>query len=484
MVARRLGLRSLTAGEARAALFAAGLTLILSLLAMQKLGSKGLLVPLIAVVAVILISRPKLAVGSLLLVTVLAEGPTFGLLHFTSHVYSPLYKQLTALDFMVVVAVISVGVDLLRTGRPVRVPRPLLLPLGILALAMIAGAVTGHAAGSSLRVVLTSEDTLAYLLLIPIAVSNLELERREVMFVVQGVLVLAAVKAVLGLAEIVSGKGQAVEGTARLTYYEPAANWLISIAILTVFAALVARTKPPRWMLVSAPLLLASLILSYRRSFWVALVLALLLVLLLGTRPTGRRLLLPAALMVVVAVWLLSSVHFQAQSPIARRFSSLSPTQLQSNVEDRYRIDERANVWGEIRQHPIQGLGMNVPWEATVRPLPVEHEDGRQYVHFAALWFWLKLGILGLAAYVGMLAGSLILAFQAWRKSHEPLLRAFGLASLCAIVSLGVLDTTASFTGVDARFTVLFGAQIGLLGLVLRVRDPSRESPGVAYRGD
>ena len=89
---------------------------------------------------------------------------------------------------------------------------------------------------------------------------------------------------------------------------------------------------------------------------------------------------------------------------------------------------------------------------------------GAQYVHFAALWFWLKLGILGLFAYVGVLLGSVWLAWQAWRRSNEPLLRAFGLASLCGMAGLAVIDTTASFTGVEPRFTVLFAVQVGLLG--------------------
>ena len=37
---------------------------------------------------------------------------------------------------------------------------------------------------------------------------------------------------------------------------------------------------------------------------------------------------------------------------------------------------------------------------------------------------------------------------------------------MCAILGLVVMDTTASFTGVDQRFTVLFGAQLGLLALL------------------
>jgi hypothetical protein len=41
---------------------------------------------------------------------------------------------------------------------------------------------------------------------------------------------------------------------------------------------------------------------------------------------------------------------------------------------------------------------------------------------------------------------------------------------LCALVGLAVMDTTASFTGVDQRFTVLLGVHLGLLSLVARTQ--------------
>ncbi len=126
----------------------------------------------------------------------------------------------------------------------------------------------------------------------------------------------------------------------------------------------------------------------------------------------------------------------------------------------------------EIWAHPIAGLGVTIPWAATAQTLPLESAQqgaGRQYVHFAALWFWLKLGVLGLLAYVGVMLGSMWVAWQAWRRSSEPLLRAFGLASLCAMAGLLVMDTTASFTGVEPRFTVLFATQVGLLALIAKL---------------
>lgn len=440
-------------------------TALLALLVSHRVGGFGILAPLAVVLVAIAVLRPLLTVTVVVGLTVLCEGPSFGILTFSSHLYVQVYKDVSALDLLVVLAVFAVALDLIRSGRSLYVPSPLKLPLTMLALAMAAGAITGHAAGASTRFVLASEDVLAYLLVMPLVVANLDLDGKQLRWLLGGAVALAIAKAVLGLIEVASGHGQAIDG-ATLTYYEPTANWIVMIALFAIFAAVLARFKPPLWMLLGTPLLLASLLLSYRRSFWIAAVLGALLVLLLGTSSLGRRMLLPVGLLVALAIWLLGSTTFQSQSPIVKRVSSLQSSKVEANVEDRYRIDERANVLSEIDRHPITGLGMTIPWEATARPLPVEHEGGRLYVHFAALWFWLKLGILGLLAYVSIIAAALALAFRAWRAGLDPISRAFGLASLCGVVALVVLDTTASFTGVDARFTVLFGAQLGLLALI------------------
>ena len=118
-------------------------------------------------------------------------------------------------------------------------------------------------------------------------------------------------------------------------------------------------------MLLGSPLLLACLVLSYRRSFWIGAVLGLLFLLVLGTSPVSRRMLVPAALAMVAAFLLLGSVHFQSQLPLAKRLTSLSPTSIQANREDRYRLDERANVLAAIKENPITGLGVTIPWRAT-----------------------------------------------------------------------------------------------------------------------
>lgn len=446
----------------------AGATALLALVAGERLGAAGLLVPLALVLGALLLRRPTAMVAFVTLLVILCEGSTFGLLTFTSKLYENIYHDLTLVDVLVALIALSVGLDALRTGRALRVPGPLKVPLLLLAAAMIVGFVVGHAAGGSLRFVLASEHVLGYLLVVPIAVANLQLDRRQVQLVLGVVVALAIVKALLGLIEVAGGGGQTLEAGVKLTYYEPLANWLIMLSLLGVIALALAKVKLPTWVWAGSPLLLLSLILSYRRSFWIAFGLALLLVLLLGLSPLGRRLLAPTVVFVILAVWLVGSVHLQSQLPIAKRAVSLQPSRIEANIEDRYRLDERANVLGEIREHPITGLGMTIPWSATVRSLPIEHEGGREYVHFAALWYWLKLGILGLFAYLAILLASLVLAWRVWRASSEPYLRTFGLVSLCALVGLAVIETTATFTGVDARFTLVFGVQLGLLGLLDR----------------
>jgi O-antigen ligase len=454
-------------GDLRVAAVASFLIAVVTALAVRKAGLAGVLAPLVVVGALILLRRPVTAIALVIGLTALCEGPTFGLFHFTSDLYVEVYKGMTLVDLLMLLAVVVIALDAIRHRDRMRIPRPMLPGFVFLLLGMIAGAVTGRAAsGLGLRQLVLLEIVLFSLLLLPVAIANLRITRRQLLALLGYAMALAILKAAIGLIEVAGHYGEPIEGSATLTYYEPAANWVIMVALLTIFAAVVARVKMQPWMLLGSPLLVACMVLSYRRSFWIATVLGLLLVLLLGLSPAGRRLLLPACLVIAAAVWLLGSIHFQDQLPVVKRVESLAPSKLTTNVQDRYRLDERANVLGEIRAHPITGLGLGVPWQATVRALSVEHENGREYVHFAALWYWLKLGILGLVAYIAILAGAALLAWRVWRRSAEPLVRAFGLASMCAVAGLLAIETTASFTGVDARFTILLSAQIGVLALL------------------
>src|SRR6185369_9901897 len=122
---------------------------------------------------------------------------------------------------------------------------------------------------------------------------NLGLERGQLLSLLKGAVALALLKAAMGLIVMAAGGSVELDGGTHLTYYEPTANWLMLLALLGTVAAIAGGMPKQRWMALGVPLLVGALLLSYRRSFWIAAVLGLLLVLLLGTSPRGRRVLVP-----------------------------------------------------------------------------------------------------------------------------------------------------------------------------------------------
>lgn len=486
MLARRLRLDH---QELLLALAATGATGLLAYVGTQKEGASGIALPLVLVLVAILMRRPLVMVALTAGLGALCEGPSFGLFSgLTSELYHAVYKELTILDMLIVLSLVSVGLDLMRRGVRPHAPRVIVLSSSLLVFAMVAGTLTGHAGGASFRSVILANSTLVYLLLLPLAIANLEIGGDRMALLVGGTVALAIVKAGLGLVEILGHFGTAtVEGTSTtLTYYEPTANWLIMVTIFGLLTMLLIGARPPKWALLGSPLLVASLLLSYRRSFWIAGLLGLVLVVILASSLNSRRMLLPIALLIAAAVLGLGSTNLQSSgSPIVRRAASILPSKIEASREDRYRLDERANVLGAIDEHPLTGLGVAVPWSATFAPLSVEHPNGREYVHFAALWYWLKLGILGLIAYVGILLASGLLAWRVWQGAIEPWARAYGLATLCALVGLAVIETTASFTGVDIRF---YSAAVRAAGRAhadgARIGHTDRDAPPHRGRGD
>jgi O-antigen ligase len=453
----------------RPALIAAGAAAVLVVAAAAvRYGAPALMLPLAGAGALALLQRPRVAVALVISLMVICEGRSDDLVGFTNFVYDPLPQlRLTPMECLLTLAALAVLVGRLKSEQPLRLAGPLTIPLIMVLLAAVVGLAMGAFAGVSAEDLMFASRQLAWLVVVPLLVVNVVETEREARAALALGMGLALLKAALGLTAVAAGVGVVVEG-ATITYYDPVANWLVLLALLGVAAALVMRARLPLWVLAGSPMLVLSLALSFRRSFWIGAALGLVLVLLLGSRPIGRRLLFLSGVALAIAIWLLSFQPFQGQSPIAERARSLQPGQVETNAQDRYRFDELRNVTAEIARHPITGLGFGVDWTARY-PLGVNHENGRNYTHVVALWWWLKLGILGLLAYLAVMATCLAMSWQVWRRGPERWLAASGLAMLCGLVAIAVVETAGSFTGVDPRFTALLGASAGLLVVLRRL---------------
>jgi hypothetical protein len=450
----------------RLAVASAAAALAVLTLAAVRYGPVALGLPLAGVAALALLQRARLTVALVVGLMVLVEGSTDNFLGYRG-LYDPVRFGVTPMECLLSLAVLAVLLDRMRAGRPVRLAGPLTVPLLLVALATAAGAATGAFRGVGLHDMQFAARQLAWLPIVPLLVVNVIETDRQLRGALAFATGLAIVKAAIGLVGVVAGVGIVVEG-ATITYYEPTANWLVLLAILGIGAAVLMRARPPAWAVAGAPLLVLSLALSFRRSFWIGAVLGILLVFLLGSRPLGRRIAVLAVASLGLAAWTVSLQPVQTETPIVERARSLQPSKVESNAQDRYRLDELRNVTAEIRREPITGLGLGGKWAAT-HPLGIEHENGRGYTHVVAFWWWMKLGILGLIAYLSLMGTMLAMGWQVWRRSADPLQSAAGLAIFCGLLALAIVETVGSFTGIDPRFTTLVGAVAGLLAVMRRL---------------
>ena len=113
-------------------------------------------------------------------------------------------------------------------------------------------------------------------------------------------------------------------------------NWLCIAVALVLIARLMQRRSTPLWLLLISLISIASLILSYRRSFWIAAVLGLLIVVLIGLQRRRWLSLIPGVVAVAFAFWLSigTGVIGEVHGPIAERAESLTPAKIESNEED------------------------------------------------------------------------------------------------------------------------------------------------------
>jgi hypothetical protein len=273
---------------------------------------------------------------------------------------------------------------------------------------------------------------------------------------------LGALKGPIGLyAALGGGGGRQVEDETA-SYLNPVPNLMMLTLILGTIAGLVRRVKLPLWVLVSAPVAVLALTLSYRRSFWIAAVFTIILTIILASRRRGRAVFAIGA--VALALTLVGSLTIGSSdpsaSPITERAQTITPGGLGSNRGDRYRIDERRNVIENIEAHPLTGIGLGVPWRVH-QPLAEDHD--RRYAHVAVLWYWLAFGPLGAIAYLVVMGTGLWTASRIWSRHPDPIVQISALGGFGAILGLMIVELTATFTGVEPRVSLILGAALGWL---------------------
>lgn len=410
------------------------------------------------------------------------EGTADWGIPITARMYETVIGPLAPVDFLFVLAIAATALHVLRADLPPRLPFGFTAPLGVLAFAYLVGALNGVLGSEYVRFSLVSQLQSALpLWLIPLLVVNVVRTREDLRAAVGWAGVLAIVKALLGLLVVFGGLGTFEPGIGRLTYYEAPGNLIVLVALMTLLAAGLARIPLPRWLSWMMPVLALCLLLSYRRTFWLATIVCTFVVYLVASGRTGRRLIVPGAVVVALAGALVLSTGLAGglQGTLVDRAQSLDPKRLASTDADRYRLSERRNVVAQISERPLTGIGLGVKWQVR-HPLPPDTGYGQQYVHFAVLWQWLRNGVLGVVGYLWLMLAVIAAAVGIWRREPDRQLAAAALGGGAAAIALLVVELASSVVGVEFRGTTIFAAIVGLLSCALLLPPAVQVPPDTA----
>ena len=436
-------------------------------LVLGRVGIAGAVVLGGLIVAAGLVLTARVAVATVVMFAVLAESDDLSMFGRTAVLYrSVAGLPVSAFVGLITVAGAAAALLVIQGEAKLELPSLATAPLVVLAGAVVPGVLTGYLGGANPVIILSELVGLATLVTMTVATATLVANREWVRPAVVAAAAVAGVKAIEGFVSWVLHAGRPLGGT-TITFYEPTPLWLLTLLVLFCIAAVLSRAALPRFVVPAALLAALVIVLSLRRGFWIADVLSVTLCVVLATGRTNRMILVFASLLVAAGavVTLRFGGATQSSNVVLERAQSVtSVRRLSASAEDRYRLDEQRNVRQDIALHPLTGVGLGGAWNGH-SALSLENPGGRYYTHLALSWYWLKLGVLGAIAYLGLVASCVAMGWRVWRGHADPLVRAAGLAVAIGIIAIAVVELTATFTGVSPRFTVVIAAVIGWLAI-------------------
>ena len=342
--------------------------------------------------------------------------------------------------------------------RIVRTPLdlPLLAFYGVAVLstliAILQGSLPFHQSLEELRIV---TNYLTFFV-----VTNLVREKRQLVLLWRGILLLAAIVAVAtivqyllgesvtiipGRVETLSTEGVEYSGVARII---PPGQSLILVGFVTMGVRLsqyrlswTSLLALLHWGLVGSALLL-----SFNRNFWLGAGLALLLLAVLGEGRHRQRLvgwvLVSALLAATILLPLASVPDSRAANLVSASIGRLTSLGERETFQDsdsslRWRDFEYAYALPQIASHPLLGLGLGARYRPFVLGMDHDAYDGRAYVHNGHIWILVKSGLLGYLSLMWLSLAFLLRALKYWRRIPDLEMRGWVLGF--ALTYLAVL---------------------------------------------
>lgn len=331
---------------------------------------------------------------------------------------------------------------------------PLSLPLGLFYFYTVLMAYASiRVYGMEFGVVIKALRPFTYLLIYYL-ITNLVRDKKQLNYLINGMLLVGAMVAAAMLVQVLVGEsvkiipGRVEEsetlgqsyGALRLL---PPGQTLLYVLFITMICVLSIKTsKVPVLLCHSAllGLLGVGVTLTYNRTYFVAITMAFGILFLIA--PLASKFRLVKMSVACLAVLSLLSVSGMVRGKLSeyvdsiaeRYFSLTSGKDLteSGSVSDRFVENEYALA--KIREHPVLGSGLNNQYRPEIYQ---EGEDLTYYVHNGYLWILKDLGVLGLLLFLWFYLGFLIRNWRAWKSIEDDYFRAVLLGF--TLSGLGIL---------------------------------------------
>jgi O-antigen ligase len=276
---------------------------------------------------------------------------------------------------------------------------PLMIPLGFYVLLLVGSIIASYDPATSARGV-TEVFSLSTLAMAPLLVRR----ERQVRFAVDALVVAAALLACFGLSQYLFGYGD-IDRRIRgpFSHYMTFSGYLLICDLLLVSAMVYGGRWRSLWRWGALAVINVALLGSYTRNAWVALALALT-VLVVIRAPRLVLAYVPAAVLFVVL----------APVPLLHRVVSISDLRDPSNYDRLCMLEAGLAM---VRERPLFGLGPELIERryAIYRPAAAPRYDV-PHLHNNLLQIAAERGLPALASYLWLTIAAIVVAWRGFRR--------------------------------------------------------------------
>jgi hypothetical protein len=322
-------------------------------------------------------------------------------------------------------------------------------------------------------------------------VTNLVQDKQRLQRLLKGIFLMAVLVALAMIAQFAVGNaltilpgrvealGEAGVTAPDVTRVLPPGQSLVLVALVAFFVLLITNDKESRPFVRFLQIFIVGLavLITFNRSFWVAVALALLLVgILVSIRDKVRYAtviawIVTGTLIVLITISALNNNQTQAlvENSVVRFSTLFDPgTLVSSSLQDRYVEDSYAIP--QIIAHPFIGTGLGSdyrPFDHRIDFPPITW-DKYAYIHNGHYWVILKTGFIGYGFLIWLLLLAVKRGFQTWPQIEDPLQKGVILAFSSMIVGLlAMAVVNPAFEAFD--WTPVIGIMLGVIEVIIRL---------------